>query len=338
MLRIVGDINLTDGYFDVGFGVGSKLKKDFDPFLHIQRKKEDFWIGNYEGVASDVSDKIRTAAHQFRVSPSHLKHLRHFDIYGFANNHAMQHGRKAYDQTVEALEEQGAKLFGLNDRRSVVIEHQGHKISLTGFSLRIDSWKEEPAYWHNPEYSEIEAENAKLPSDAYKILFVHWGNEFINYPSSQQKRFAHWLIDSGFDLIVGMHPHILQGYEVYKSKYIFYSIGNFVFDMAWDPTHYGAIVNVKFSGNKVNVGTEYIRIGDDYSPLVIEECEVPEAYRFETLNKLISIEENSEEYHAAINRYYKRYRKSNHKDIMKKMLKHPSCTVNLIKDFIKRRL
>lgn len=192
-------------------------------------------------------------------------------------------------------------------------------------------------YWHNPEYSDIQAEIAKLPYDAYKILFVHWGNEFINYPSSQQKKFAHWLIDSGYDLIVGMHPHILQGYEVYKGKYIFYSIGNFVFDMAWEPTHYGAIVNVDFSGNKVNIGTEYIRIGDDYAPWTIDESEVPEAYRFESLNKLLSIEENSEEYHAAINRYYKQYRKANHKDIMKKMLTHPSCAANLIKDFIKRR-
>ncbi len=337
MLRIVGDISFTDGYFDAGFGVGSKLAEGFDPFVHIKRKKADLWIGNFEGVAAYVSNKIGTAAQQFRISPNHLTHIHHFDIYGCANNHAMQHGKQAYVQTVESLEMQGSKCFGMNDRRSIVVEHQGRKISLTGFSQRIDTWKEEPAYWHNPEYEEIKCEIGLLPQDAYKIVYVHWGNEFINYPSSQQKRFAHWLVDCGFDLVVGMHPHILQGYEMYKDKYIFYSIGNFVFDMAWEATQYGAIVNIDFSGGNVTLGTEYIRIEEDFTPVVVPESNVPDAFRFETLNKLLSIEENSEEYHASINQYYKQYRKANHSDIAKKIVKHPSVALGVIKDYIKRR-
>lgn len=337
MLKIVGDISLTDGYFNTGFGVGSKLSEGFDPFVHLERKREDLWIGNFEGVAADVSNKSGTAAQQFRVSPKSLKQLRHFGVYGFANNHAMQHGREAYAQTVEALEGQGAKLFGMNDRKSIVIEHQGRKICLTGFSLRIDTWKEEPAYWHNPEYMEIQQEIEKLPEDAYKIVYVHWGNEFINYPSSAQKRFAHWLIDAGFDMVVGMHPHILQGYEVYKEKYIFYSIGNFVFDMAWEPTHYGVIVNVDFSGGKDFIDTDYIKIGEDFAPIAVSESEVPDAYRFGSLNKLLSIDVNSEGYHIAIERYYKQYRIANHKDIAMKIARHPSVALGIIKDYIKRR-
>ena len=338
MLKIAGDINLTDGYFDTGFGVGSKLAEGFDPFTHLDRKEGDFWIGNFEGAAAEVSNKKGTAAQQFRVEPDYLKHLHHFDVYGLSNNHAMQHGEDAYAQTVKALEEQGAKCFGMKDRRSVVIEHQGKAISLTGFSQRIDSWKEEPSYWHNPEYYEIEKELKGPPEYAFKIVYVHWGNEFVNYPSSAQKKFAHWLIDEGFDMVVGMHPHILQGYEVYKGKYVFYSVGNFVFDMAWEPTHYGALVNVDFSGGDVKVGTEYVKIGDDFAPTVVAGKEVPEQYRFERLNELLSKEENSEEYHAAINRYYKQYRKANHKDIMKKMAGHPSVAFGVIKDYIKRRL
>lgn len=337
MIFLTGDICLTDGYFDAGFGVGSKLAQGFDPFVHIKRRDADLWIGNFEGVTAEESNKIGTAVQQFRISPMHLNHLHHFDIYGCANNHAMQHGKEAYAQTVEALEKQGAKCFGMDDRRSVVLEHQGRKICLTGFSQRIDTWKEGPAYWHNPEYEEIKLEIGRLPQDAYKIVYVHWGNEFINYPSSQQKRFAHWLIDSGFDLVVGMHPHILQGYEMYKDKHIFYSIGNFVFDMAWEPTHYGAIVSVDFAGGNATIGTEYIRIKEDFAPVVVSESDVPEAFRFETLNKLLSIEENSEEYHATINHYYKKYRTANHIDIVKKIVKHPSVALGIIKDYIKRR-
>lgn len=338
MLKIVGDISLTDGYFDVGIGVGSKLAHGLDPFHRINRNNGELWVGNFEGVAADITTMNGTAANQFRVSPNLLKNIKHMELYGFANNHAMQHGGEAYKQTEKTLLDQGSLVFGTDSSRSVILDHQNQKVSITGFSQRIDAWKEKPLYWYNPEYYEIENEIKNLPQNAFKIAYIHWGNEFINYPSSQQKKFAHWLIDAGFDLVVGMHPHILQGFEVYKGKYIFYSIGNFVFDMAWEPTHYGAIVNVDFSGTEVVIGTEYIRIGDDYAPQVIEGNEVPVAYRFETLNKLIAIEENSEEYHVAINRYYKQYRKANHKDIMKKMASHPSCAVNLIKDFIKRRL
>lgn len=145
------------------------------------------------------------------------------------------------------------------------------------------------------------------------------------------------MIDAGYDLIIGMHPHILQGFEVYKGKYIFYSLGNFVFDMAWEPTHYGAIVNVDLAGAEPRISYDYVKIGEDFSPKVIDAAEVPGQYRFEELNKLMAIEENSEENHTAINKYYRQYRKANHKDILKKMLQHPSVAMDIIKDFIKRR-
>lgn len=338
MIYLTGDINLTDSYFDAGFGIGSQFAQGMNPFAHIERRKDDLWVGNFEGVAADVTNKQGTAAQHFRVEPQHLKNLWHMDVYGFANNHAMQHGAEAYGQTVEALTAQGAKCFGMDDCHSIVVEHQGRQISLTGFSQRIDAWSEKPLYWHNPEYWELEGEVRNLPKEAFKIAYVHWGNEFINYPSSAQKRFAHWLVDCGFDLIVGMHPHILQGYEIYSGRYIFYSLGNFVFDMAWEPTHYGAVVNVDFSSPQATIGYQYVRIGNDYAPSIINEKDVPEKFQFGFLNDLLHREENSEEYHAAINQYYKQYRKANHKDIMKKMIAHPGSAFGTIADFIQRRV
>lgn len=339
MIYLVGDINLTDGYFDVGFGLGSKLAHGFNPFHAIERSREDIWVGNFEGVAASVTGKTGTAAQQFRVLPNHLEHLHHLDVYGLANNHAMQHGAEAYKQTIETLKGLGSKVFGAKESRTITIEHQRRNICLTGFSQRIDTWCDQPEYWHNPEYKELRSEVLACPTDSYKIAFAHWGNEFINYPSSQQKRFAHWLIDIGYDLVVGMHPHILQGYEIYNNKYIFYSLGNFVFDMPWEPTKYGAIVTVDFTGDtRPDIKYRYVRIGKDYAPTVINDNDVPDVLRFEHLNTLISKEENSEEYHAAIQKYYKRYRKANHIDIAKKMLAHPSCGYSIIKDFIKRRL
>lgn len=337
MIYLTGDINLTDSYFDTGFGIGSKLSKGFNPFVNLERNDEEFWVGNFEGVAADVTKNRGTSAQHFRVSPQCLSRLHHMDVYGFANNHAMQHGEEAYKQTLSALYAQGAKCFGMDNCHSIVIEHQGRQISLTGFSQRIDVWSKKPLYWHNPEYLELESEVRKLPKEAFKIAYVHWGNEFINYPSSSQKRFAHWLVDVGFDIVVGMHPHILQGYEVYSGRYIFYSLGNFVFDMAWEPTHYGAIVTIDFSQPQAVIGYQYVHIGVDFAPTIIDEKDVPEVYRFEYLNGLLSKEENSEEYHATINKYYKKYRKANHRDIMQKMIAHPGSAVGVLSDFIKRR-
>jgi hypothetical protein len=80
-----------------------------------------------------------------------------------------------------------------------------------------------------------------------------------------------------------------------------------------------------------------VKIDTDYSPVIVDKNEVPECCRFEILNKLVGKEENSEEYHAAINRYYHQYRKANHKDIMRKMMLHPQSAYAIIKDFVKRR-
>ena len=338
MLFFTGDINLTDWDFNFGFGIGSRIGQGFNPFLKIERTKTDLWVGNFEGVASDATEKEGMASKVFRVTPGSLKSLSHFNIYGFANNHAMQHGKEAYRQTVKSLESYGCKVFGENDNRSIVIEHQGKKVSLTGCCLRVDEFTDNPSYWYNPEYCEITKEIEKLPVDAYKVLFVHWGNEYINRPSSQQKRFAHWLIDAGFDLIIGMHPHVLQGYEDYKGRRIYYSLGNFVFDMAWEPCRYGAIVGVDLSGEKPRFHTEYVYIDETCAPRVVPESEVPDKYCFDFLNKQLYIEENSEQYHSEINRQYKDYSKANRKYVLGNILRHPGFGVNVVRDFIRRRI
>lgn len=336
MLIFTGDINLTDWYFNVGNGIGSRIKKGFDPFHNLKRRSEDLWIGNFEGVASSVSINNGFSCEVFRVEPKVLVNLSHFDFYGFANNHAMQHGDEAYQQTFDAIEGYGSRCFGTKVKKTVITEHQGQKVSFTGISLRVDEFSDNPLYWHNPEYKDIEKELASIPNDVFKVLYVHWGNEYINRPSSAQKRFAHWLIDAGFDLIIGMHPHVLQGFEVYKGKHIFYSLGNFVFEMAWEPTKIGAVVGFDLISKRPVVN--YVRIGDDASPRIVEESDIPVEWSFDYLNEVLRKDDNSEQYHAEISKNYALYRRANHKYILVNMIKHPSLGITLIKDFVKRRI
>lgn len=338
MLVFTGDINLTDWIFNVGFGIGTNISRGFNPFKYLEREKNDVWIGNFEGVASNSSAYSGIYANAFRVEPEILKGLQHMDYYGFANNHAMEHGGAAYKETVAALESYGSKVFGLKDRRSIVFEHQGKTVSLTGMCVRIEALKEEPLYWHNPEYREIETEIEKLPHDAFKVLFVHWGNEYINRPSAVQKKFAHWLIDAGFDLIVGMHPHVLQGYEDYNGGRIYYSLGNCVFDMPSEQCKIGSLVSVDFSKGEPIYTEQYLKIDKERCPRVVNEKEIPQEWRYNYLNERLKIDDNSEGYHQEIRKGYLVYRKANRRQLMASAVKHPGFFYEIMKDFVKRKI
>ena len=142
MICFVGDINLTDWIFNVGFGIGTNISKGLDPYKYLERKKDDLWIGNFEGVASKTSAYKGIYAKAFRVEPGVLSGLHHMDFYGFANNHAMEHGSEAYKETVKTLEGYGSKVFGLKDRRNVIFEYQGKSIAITGMCKRLQSMNE----------------------------------------------------------------------------------------------------------------------------------------------------------------------------------------------------
>ncbi len=338
MVVFTGDINLTDWIFNVGFGIGSRISTGFDPFMYFERNESDKWVGNFEGVASKVSVNRGIYSKAFRVDPEVLSGLHHMDYYGFANNHAMEHGGDAFLETVKALTRYGCEVFGLIAKKSIVFEHQGRVVSLTGLCLRIEATKETPLYWHNPEYTEIEDEVNALPKEAFKVFYIHWGNEYINRPSSAQKKFAHWLIDLGVDLSVGMHPHVIQGYEDYNGGRIYYSLGNCIFDMPSEQCRIGALVCVDFVNNEPTFTEKYLIIDNKCYPHVVSERDVPQQWHFDHLNRRRKIDDNTEEYHQEIKKGYYIYRRANRKRILMMAMKHPSLFFELLKDFIKRKI
>lgn len=331
MLKIVGDINFSDGYFDLGFGIGSKIANGIDLFCHLERKVEDFWIGNFECVCTTLD-----VEKPFIITPQNLDNIRLFDLFGVANNHVMQYGNEAYREMLHYLDRNNILYVGCNKRRSVRFEHQGKKIGILAFSQRPDNFTHFPLYWSLPEYKEIEMEIESLSDCDFNIAYIHWGNEFINYPYNDQKQFAHFLIDSGIDLIIGMHPHVMQGFEIYNGKHIFYSLGNFVFYMPWEPTKYSLIINVDFEADKI-VTTEYVKIGTDSLPRVVSS--VPKEYSVEYLNRLIEINEENEKYYAKVTQYYKKYRTVNRRTIIRDFIHMKNrYRIDIIKDFINRKI
>ena len=337
MIFFTGDINLTDNAFDIGFGVGTKISKGLKPFRNIEKKAGDIWVGNFEGVSADVSDREGYQQYMFRLPPYYLSSLeRLIDYYGVANNHVMEHGAEAYLQTCKKLKGVCKDIFGLKDQRSIFFEHEGKKIGITGFSLRNDQLGNEPLYWNFPKNEEIIEECRLLRDTDIKIAYVHWGVEFVDHPYYDQQRYAHWLVDIGFDLIIGMHPHVMQGFEVYKGKHIFYSLGNFVFEMPWEPTNYGLVVGLDVNNSSVNYW--YVNIDKNFCPQMVEEYKVPTDWRIDTLCKKIPSNENIERYISEAHQGLKAYRKANYQYIASNILKYDFNVLGaMLMDFVKRR-
>lgn len=334
MIKIVGDINFTDGFFDTGFGVGSSIAKGKDPYYKLGRCDDDFWIGNFECVCADISNYGGTHAKQFRITPDNMKVVNHLNFYGVANNHVMQHGLEAYRQMINYIENVGALYAGTKEKPTAVFEHQEKKVAVTVFNQRPENFTNPPLYWAMPEYGVVKDELSKYKDCDYRIVYVHWGIEFINYPYNDQKQFAHFLVDSGADLVIGMHPHVIQGFEIYKGKHIFYSLGNCVFNMPWEPTKYSLQVNIDLKTDQVTY--QYLHIENDYFPRPVEY--VPEKYTMEYLNRLLGICEDNEIYFAKAKAFMAEYRKANRMDVLKNAwrLKYRDL-LSVASDYVKRK-
>lgn len=338
MIRIVGDISFTDGFFDVGHGVGTSIKSGKDPFAKMKRRDDDLWIGNFEGVSSNLSDFKGFKRKIFRIEPEYLSRLRHLDYYSVANNHIMQHGPKAYKDTLKNITSFNSGYFGDRMKKTIQFTYKHKAFSITGLSFRKEEHFVPALYWHNPEYQEIQDEYDRIQDCDFKIIYMHWGNEYMNYPYPDQERFAHWLIDIGFDLVIGVHPHVLQGYEIYKHKYIFYSLGNFVFNMANPQTHYGGIVHVDVENEHIQVSLGIVHIESDYFPVEISDADIPPAFSFQHLNTLIGKDVLHEAYYKEDMRQVHRNRMINRLSFLRDVFRHSPFNMFLIaRDFFHRK-
>jgi len=340
MLHFVGDINFTDGFFDTGFGIGSLIKKGFNPFEKFHFNAFDKYVGNFECVCSNDSNKEGVYRKQFIIEPDFLKCLTHFNIYSVANNHIMQHGEMAFVNTLKNIEAFGSLHVGSLISKSISFTHNHYSVGLLSFSYRPEKYSAEPKYWNSPDLAEIKHEFLNISSNDLKIAIIHWGNEFINMPYSEQKIIGRGLIDMGFDLIVGIHPHVLQGYEKYKNGYIFYSLGNFLFNMASDQTHYSAILHIDMDKEKRLISkTEYIKLDKNGFPEIIEECDVPNEYKFSHLNGLLKENVENERYYSIVAENTKKYRKANFALFLRSLPKFSLLDLRAILiDFYLRRI
>lgn len=171
-----------------------------------------------------------------------IKFLKNYGInlVSLANNHIGDYGPTSVEFTIDFLNENNIRHFGwgknLNEiLQPKVIEIKGIKISLMALTLHDGRYAGNFMPGNMPPEEEFYLKYMKKAKEISDILIVsmHWGLEMYQYPHPKEMTFARRLVDAGADLVLGHHPHVVQGYEVYKNKYIFYSLGNFVFKSFW---------------------------------------------------------------------------------------------------------
>ncbi|MBQ0000420.1 MAG: CapA family protein [Clostridiales bacterium] len=197
---------------------------------------DDVTVVNMEGTLSDVEEAYREPKEYAFKAPraySAILSGSSVEAANLANNHSQDYGEISYTDTIDELEGKGIKTFGYDE--VAVIEVKGIKVGLLGIYELRDHLERKP---------QIKANIQKLKDQGcqYIAACFHWSNELVTDPDEYQIELGHYAIDEGADIVIGHHPHVVQGMEEYKGKTIAYSLGNFCFGGNVNPTEKDAMV------------------------------------------------------------------------------------------------
>lgn len=225
-ISAAGDCTLgTDENFDQSRSLNAYYDEN-GPAYFLQSVKpvfeaDDLTIVNMEGTLTESTSRMdKTFA--FKGPADYTKILTEGSVEAanLANNHSRDYGEQSYTDTIAALDAAGIVNFGYD--RTAVMDVNGVKVGLVGtYELAEGMGCEEEMI---ANIKAVEDQGAQIV-----IVSFHWGIERENYPDENQVNLAHSAIDHGADLVLGHHPHVLQGIEVYNGKNIVYSLGNFCF-------------------------------------------------------------------------------------------------------------
>ena len=229
----VGDIMLGDHPLRIGNGVGSAIKardstylfESVAPFL----REGEIIFGNLEAVLSNAGlDPRSVNSTQIRGAPESIEGLKFagFNVLSLANNHTLDHGRPAFEETVRLLSENGIESVGVTEGeesfRPTFLNRQGLSIAFLACCATASPTRLPLPYdW---EDRLVAAVQDLVDSTDITIVSIHWGDEFTQFPSPSQIRLARRLVDSGAHLVLGHHPHVLQAVERHGKGLICYSL------------------------------------------------------------------------------------------------------------------
>jgi len=272
ILSAVGDI--IPGDHPLYFGVGTKSlinknKKFIFEFVGKFLSKSEIVFGNLETIISDTNISHKYKNLIMRGNPNFIQQIKgaHFNILNIANNHIQQHGLKPMTETIDILKKNNIKIIGMDKLQPQIIVCENIKFGFLGYSLHQEQFGNKTFYSYGNKKKFLSDVTKLKPQIDYLIISLHWGNEYIEIPSKNQIELAHQLIDSGVNVILGHHPHVLQPIEKYHHGIIAYSLGNFVSDMCQEKTKQSIILNILFNKKKdIEFEVIPIYINKNYQP------------------------------------------------------------------------
>lgn len=227
VVSAAGDCTLgTDSAFSYSTSLNAKYaQKGPAYFLKDVKKvfsKDDLTIVNLEGTLTKRGSKA-DKVFAFKGSPSYTKILTKGSVeaVSFANNHCYDYGKVSYTDTIKYVKKAGIKLSSYATTTTYKVK--GVKIGM----VSVD----DIGRYGGSAKPLIKSGIKKLKKQGADAIIVsmHAGIEKDYYPNATQKSIAHYAVQQGADLVLGHHPHVLQGIEKYKGVYICYSLGNFCF-------------------------------------------------------------------------------------------------------------
>jgi 2',3'-cyclic-nucleotide 2'-phosphodiesterase (5'-nucleotidase family) len=218
------------------------LKKDFraifNDFIDVFQGN-DLNVTDLEcPLTNSIAARPKTGPHQ-RAHPDCIKILKYagINLAVMANNHIMDYASEGVMDTLQLCHAEGIKTVGIGKTQEDAgkpysVNIKGKKITFLNFADNEFLSAPHSSFTCNPIDAVqcfYDIVNARQNND-YLIVIIHAGNEFYELPSPRTKKLFRYIIDLGADVIISHHTHAFSGYEIYKSKPIFYGLGNFIYD------------------------------------------------------------------------------------------------------------
>lgn len=270
VLYFSGDVTLAN-HFENHVG-------DDIPYAFARLKwfsEADISMVNLENPLTNAGEAVEKKF-TFRARPDYVEILKDggVDIVTLANNHIYDFGADGLLNTLNILDQRNIHFVGagrdINEARHPVIFYiKGLRIAYFAY---YGTHKHSDSYPASPDSAGtalrqlpiIKEDILKFRNSVdFIIINFHWGTEKAEVPGEDQVYFAHQVIDYGADVIVGHHPHVLQGIEIYKNKVIAYSLGNFIFGGNSRSYYDTVVLKIKLSGRD-SINTSIIPVGVNY--------------------------------------------------------------------------
>jgi poly-gamma-glutamate synthesis protein (capsule biosynthesis protein) len=214
-------------------------------------------FANLESPLSDQGQQIN----MFRADPRFLAGLQYagIDLVSLANNHIMDYGTEAFLDTMERLTAQG--VFYVGAGTDLTRARQGRLFNLGGVKVGFLAYTQVgpgftytrvPQHWvatdelpgvvpARVDYLQEDLARLKQVADLVIVSF-HWGQEYVHLPTATQQLLGRTALAAGADLVLGHHPHVIQGLAFGEEGVIAYSLGNFIFDQRPEVTRQGLVL------------------------------------------------------------------------------------------------